>query len=215
MVSLPNNYSESLQQRIRDHIYSTNETIEESNLFLYLDNSSPIISYTIIKSVLNSLKKLIENSFPNDKSILQSITPIEITEVVYGSADQISMTEYFAPGILMATIFIAPWPFVLFSITKEKKIKFLARSLISGANSLEVLFANLFLQMIILFSQVLVLMFTTFVIWKIPNAGNYFLTASILYTIGVVGILFAIIITYICYSEGEAFIISFSIIIGI
>jgi len=56
-------------------------------------------------------------------------------------------------------------------------------------------------------------MFTTFWVWKIPNSGNIILTAGILYIIGVIGILFAIIVSYMSVSEGEAFIISFSIII--
>ena len=61
--------------------------------------------------------------------------------------------------------------------------------------------------------QVVVLMVTTFYIWNIENMGSPLLTATILYLIGVNGILFAVIITYACSSEGEAFILSFSIII--
>ena len=56
-------------------------------------------------------------------------------------------------------------------------------------------------------------MVTTFYFWEIPNIGSLYLTATVLYLIGVIGILFAVIITYVCSSEGEAFILSFSIII--
>ena len=119
-----------------------------------MDNTSPIISYSIIKTTLEGMSDMIEQWFPNGKALISSFSPLDIVEVVYGSANTLAMTQFFASGILMATIFIAPWPFVLFSVTKEKKIKFLAWSLISGANSLEVLFSNLFLQFVVLFTQV-------------------------------------------------------------
>ena len=157
MIYIPDEYSQKLKQRIDDSLHSDNETILNSNLVIQLDNTSPIISYTIIRSLLQSMSDMIESQFPNGKTLIQSITPLDVVEITYGSSDSIQMSEYFAPGILMATIFIAPWPFVLFTITKEKQIKFLARSLISGANSMEVLLSNLALQFILLFTQVTII----------------------------------------------------------
>ena len=43
--------------------------------------------------------------------------------------------------------------------------------------------------------------------------GSLILTSLILYLIGVIGILFAIMVTYLCDSEGEAFILTFAVII--
>ena len=57
------------------------------------------------------------------------------------------------------------------------------------------------------------MIFTTFYVWNIPNTGSLILTSLILYLIGVIGILFAVMVTYLCASEGEAFVLTFAVII--
>lgn len=174
--------------------------------------SNAIISISVLKSLILSYQQfamdvlMSKNLNPN---IISS--PLEIQQVVYGSSEldqfEASLTQFMAPGMIIALIFFAPLALTVFLMIKERKDGLLERTLVSGVGCFEILMSHFCIQSLVLFIQTGLMIFTTFFIWQIPMRGTLFDTFSIVYIQGMVGIFVGLLISSICHNEFSAMIV--------
>lgn len=148
-----------------------NDTIESSNIKLYLDMSNQVIGFVLLRTFFLAFQ-----SFAQDYlSILgynpATVTlPITIEKVIYGTVNP-SMTEFMAPGVIILIAYYATTALTALSLVLERKDGLLERSLVAGVNSLEFLVSHIMTQTLVLTIQEILMLITTFYIFEVPSRG--------------------------------------------
>ncbi|XP_027200085.2 ABC transporter G family member 20-like [Dermatophagoides pteronyssinus] len=198
------NYSASLNQRRIMAGKADNDTIESSNIKLYLDMSNQVIGFVLLRTFFLAFQ-----SFAQDYlSILgynpATVTlPITIEKVIYGTVNP-SMTEFMAPGVIILIAYYATTALTALSLVLERKDGLLERSLVAGVNSFEFLISHIMTQTIVLSIQEVFMLATTFYIFKVPSRGPMIWVFSLTFFQGVAGVMFGLFISSLCADEVSA-----------
>lgn len=198
------NYSASLNQRRIMAGKADNDTIESSNIKLYLDMSNQVIGFVLLRTFFLAFQ-----SFAQDYlSILgynpATVTlPITIEKVIYGTVNP-SMTEFMAPGVIILIAYYATTALTALSLVLERKDGLLERSLVAGVNSFEFLISHIMTQTIVLTIQEVFMLATTFYIFKVPSRGPMIWVFSLTFFQGVAGVMFGLFISSLCADEVSA-----------
>lgn len=131
-MSIGRNFSQSLQLRVIMAGGADNQTIESSNVELYLDMTNQIIGYHLQRTILFAWK-----AFSTDISTRMGQNPaafefpVRFETPVYG-AQSPSFTEFMAPGVLLSIAFLAAVALTALAFVMERKEGLLERSLVAG-----------------------------------------------------------------------------------
>ena len=198
------NYSASLNQRRIMAGKADNDTIESSNIKLYLDMSNQVIGFVLLRTFFLAFQ-----SFAQDYlSILgynpATVTlPITIEKVIYGTINP-SMTEFMAPGVIILIAYYATTALTALSLVLERKDGLLERSLVAGVNSLEFLVSHIMTQTLVLTIQEILMLITTFYIFEVPSRGPMIWVFALTFFQGVAGVMFGLFISSLCADEVSA-----------
>ncbi|CAG2122306.1 unnamed protein product, partial [Medioppia subpectinata] len=165
------NYSYALNQRRVLAGLADNDTIESSNIKLYLDMSNQVIGFVLLRSFFLAFQTFAQDYLSLLGYNPATVTlPITIEKVIYGNLHP-SMTEFMAPGVIILIAYYATTALTALSLVLERKDGLLERSLVAGVNSIEFLASHIMTQTLVLTIQEIFMLITTFWIFGVPSQG--------------------------------------------
>lgn len=174
---IPKNYSEFLDQRIEEGFMAENETIEESTLHLYLDNTVYMygVEYgnIILESFVNFSKKVF-----NDKNLTSVMSPFDIE--MTPMSKNLLFKDYYLPGYFMYFLYSSQVVVASLTLTQERKDGLYERSLISGVSHELVFFSHVISSALISMVQILLVNLTGFVLFDNNQNGSFWFSFAFL-----------------------------------
>jgi len=172
-ICVPEGYSDAIDDRIEFGLNSDNQTIIDSTLKVYVDNSILMYGNGFMESLTDSLVKFMSNLYEeNNKTFIQVPIDIETTEYT----NNLRMNDYYMPGYFLFFLFMSQITLSSLILTQERKDGLFERSLVAGVGH-ELVFISHFITNCLLSAvQIVFLYLTGFVLFKNPNHGSLALT---------------------------------------
>lgn len=198
------NYTESLMDRLNNSLRASDETLDWSEVVIWMDMSNEYIGNLmkrdIIFSYLDFVKDLYDDcGWPRRAAGI----PIDLRDAVHGNNNP-SFVHFASPAIIGLFEFYLPMMFTVGAILMEKKSGLLERSRIAGITVYELITAHVFVQSIVLAIQTLSMMIILFVIFDNPMIGSIPLILALLALIGLNGMTYGLMCAVICDSDMAA-----------
>ena len=197
------NYTDSVSARmqLKEH---DDETLESSQIRVYLDETDPQIGYTVKlelgKSFQAFSKGLLEACDLDEN--LASI-PLTFEEPIYGSPEP-TFTEFMSPGVILSIIYFMAVGLTALSFVLERKEGLLDRSWVAGVTSTEVMLAHVITQFAVMFVQVVLVLLFMIYVFEIPSEGPIFWTVALALLQGLCGMSLGLVISAVCDTEQDA-----------
>lgn len=179
----------------------TSETLNGSNVNLYIDSSSNFPQHFFQKQLFNQTKNYKIFAFIHflDQQIT-SIVQARVLEAyqsflkklvallpfpvnpnlldapvvkipIYGSIDP-QFIDFMAPGIMVTIIFVLSIGLTALIFVIEKKEGLLERTAVANVNTIELITAHVTMKLIIMMFQIAVLLFITIVVFEVEMKGK-------------------------------------------
>ncbi|XP_017475203.1 PREDICTED: ABC transporter G family member 20-like [Rhagoletis zephyria] len=200
----PSNFSESIRARLEDGRYADEGTVENGELTVHIDMTDQQIGYFIERKLRDSFGSfmkgvLIDCNLP---ASLGNI-PIQFQEPVYGSLD-IEFQQYVAPGVVMTMVFFLATLMTAAVFISERMDGVWDRTLVAGVSAMEMLWAHLLTQLIIMAFQSFEVIMYIGLVFDTYNKGDTATLIGLLTLTAFCGMLFGLLISVYCKSHTEA-----------
>ena len=162
------NYTESLRNRLTgmgnlafaqftgfsSDTRVANDTVYNSTIHVYLDMTNQQVGFTIQMRLAEAFQAF-SSSVLSSCKIPDTVTslPIQFETPVYG-ANEPTFTEFMAPGVILSITYFMAVGLTSISFIIERKEGLLDRSWIAGVTTLEVMFAHVVAQFVVMVVQV-------------------------------------------------------------
>ena len=134
--------------------------------------SNQVMGFSVFQNIFLAFQTLMQDFLGKMGYNPASLsTPIDITEIVYGSMDFSSITELITPGIVILIAFFSTAAVTGLSLILERKDGLLERSLVAGVQPIECLLSHVMTQTMVLIVQQLLLFLTIFYLFEVPSRG--------------------------------------------
>ncbi|XP_014245643.1 ABC transporter G family member 23-like [Cimex lectularius] len=200
VVHFNKNYTKAIVQRFTKRNEINDETINDSEVNVWLDMSNYVIGSVMKKYLTKTtieFTKAISNrcnfSKGNDNIALKMEAP------VFGSRVA-SFRQFMTPANAVLFEFFLPMMFTLGALLMEKNSGLLERSLAAGLSLLEVGLGHFVLQFLIIIIQTVLMMFVLFDVFDNPIYGSRIACLSLLLLIGICGMFYGFLIAAVCTS---------------
>ncbi len=169
VVWVPERYSDAIDERIEDGLNADNQTIIDSTLRLYIDNSVLMYGNGLIESLTGSFLKFMSNLYKkkNKTSILTPITT-ETTKFT----NNLRMNDYYMAGYFLFFVFTSQIVFSSLTLTQERKDGLFERSIVAGVSHELIFISHLITNCMLSALQIILLYLTGFVLYDNPNHGS-------------------------------------------
>jgi ABC-type polysaccharide/polyol phosphate export permease len=146
-----------------------NQTMEESSLHLYLDNSIITYANPFITSLKISLEKFLSKLF-KEKNLSSIETPIQVEKLKL--TENLLPQDHYLPGLMLHMLYFSSMIISSLALILERKDGLFERSLIAGVRHELVFISHLITNVLLSFIQVLLMIFIIFVIFTNKNEGS-------------------------------------------
>ncbi|XP_014089830.1 ABC transporter G family member 20 [Bactrocera oleae] len=203
-IMFPNNFSESMRVRMEEGRYADNGAVENSELSVHIDMTDQQIGYFIERKLRDSFGSFVKNVLAecNLPAGLGNI-PIQFQEPVYGSFD-IEFQQYVAPGVVMTMVFFLATLMTAAVFISERMDGVWDRTLVAGVSAMEMLWAHLLTQLIIMAFQSFEVIMYIGLVFDTYNKGDTATLIGLLTMTAFCGMLFGLLISVYCKSHTEA-----------
>ncbi|XP_053946025.1 ABC transporter G family member 23 [Anastrepha ludens] len=203
-IRFPHNFSESMKARLDDGRYADDGTVENAELTVHIDMTDQQIGYFIerkLRDIFGSFIKsvLIDCNLPTGLGNI----PIQFQEPVYGSVD-IEFQQYVAPGVVMTMVFFLATLMTAAVFISERMDGVWDRTLVAGVSAMEMLWAHLLTQLIIMAFQSFEVIMYIGLVFDTYNKGDTATLIGLLTLTAFCGMLFGLLISVYCKSHTEA-----------
>lgn len=169
-IWIPNNYTESFDIRIEDAFSADNDTVDNSTIRLYMDNSMYMQSLEFVHTLLESFTDFSKSIFKEkDMHAIEFPIKLEMTAI----SKDYRFRDFYMPGYYLLFIYISQITVASLTLTQERKDGLFERSLIAGVSHELVFISHIITSCVIAFVQILLLDLTAFVIFDNPNQGTF------------------------------------------
>ena len=168
VIHILENYTESLRNRLTgmgdlamaqftglsSDTRVDNTTVYNSTIHVYLDMTNQQVGFTIQMRLAEAFQAF-SSSVLSSCKIPDTVTslPIQFETPVYGSNEP-TFTEFMAPGVILSITYFMAVGLTSISFIIERKEGLLDRSWIAGVTTLEVMFAHVVAQFVVMVVQV-------------------------------------------------------------
>jgi len=201
------NYSYSLKDRIENYFQISNDSLAQSSIKYYADQSEMPVQFQfgkyLLESVVDFLPKVVKHILPEMDPAVLSTPLLESMKPVFGDSS-ISFRDYIAPALVLAITYAMSVGLTALAFVQERKEGLLERSLVSGVLSIHIFFAHFIVEFVMMLLQTVIMLIFIFNIFGVSINGS--LTLVILLTLvqGVCGMSFGMLISAICHDEQSA-----------
>ena len=195
------NFTETFEYRVKDIFELTDEEIESSNIKVYVDFSNAAMGIFVLKYLLRAfntfLHRMSDVLGPNAERFFHLVA---VEEPIYGEFE-FDLKEVFGPGILLALCQILPLIISSLQLVFDRKDSCLERVLVAGVRPLEIYFAHLVQNIFLVGTQLVFTLFIAFILYDFKLIGSVFAVYSLLFLIGIQGMVMGFLIALIIESE--------------
>lgn len=138
----------------------------------------------------------------NKRNLALAQLPVRIIDPFYDQ--EISVTGFMAPGIILSIIFFMAMALTAVSTTREAREGTMERCLVTGVKSFEVISSHVFSQIFVMTLQVTFVLLVVLVGFQIPSQGSLYLVAGLTLLQGLSGMSYGLAISSICTDEQTA-----------
>lgn len=198
------NFSDTLLTRMALGKQADNETLDESDVRVWLDMSNQQIGLMLNRDLQLSYRafaqELLEQCNQNPK--LADI-PIQFKEPIYGTEDP-SFTDFVAPGVILTIVFFLAVALTSSALIVERTEGLLDRSWVAGVTPFEVLFSHVITQFVVMCGQTALVLIFMIVVFQVECRGDIGLVITLTLLQGLCGMCFGFVISACCELERNA-----------
>ncbi|XP_059045485.1 ABC transporter G family member 23 isoform X3 [Achroia grisella] len=198
------NYTDSLVARLALADTADNETIQTSEVQVWLDMSNQQIGLMLNRDIQFSYrdfaKDLLETCDYNPK--LGDI-PIDFMDPIYGNKNP-SFTDFVAPGVILTIVFFLAVALTSSALIVERMEGLLDRSWVAGVSPGEILFSHVVTQFVVMCGQTALVLIFMISVFGVKNNGNIAFVIMLTLLQGLCGMCFGFVISAACELERNA-----------
>ncbi|XP_026754033.1 ABC transporter G family member 23 isoform X2 [Galleria mellonella] len=198
------NYTDSLVARLALADTADNETIQTSEVQVWLDMSNQQIGLMLNRDIQFSYrdfaKDLLETCDYNPK--LGDI-PIDFMDPIYGNKNP-SFTDFVAPGVILTIVFFLAVALTSSALIVERMEGLLDRSWVAGVSPGEILFSHVVTQFVVMCGQTALVLIFMISVFGVKNNGNIVFVIMLTLLQGLCGMCFGFVISAACELERNA-----------
>uniref|UniRef100_A0A1I8QDG6 Uncharacterized protein n=1 Tax=Stomoxys calcitrans TaxID=35570 RepID=A0A1I8QDG6_STOCA len=203
-IYFPHNFSSSMQVFMEDGRYADDYAIENAEVTVHLDNTDRQVSFYIERKLYDLYSSFVKDiaSDCNYPPKVASI-PVHMHEPIYGTQDM-EFQRYVAPGVVMTMVFFLATLLTASVFIEERLDGVWDRTLVAGVSAIQMLWAHLLSQFIIMVVQSIEVIVYIGVVFDTYNRGD---TATLIFLLTLTsfcGMLFGLLISVYCKSHTEA-----------
>jgi len=204
VVAFKQNFSVSLGERHILGLHTDNETLDQSNIYVFLDMTNQLIGYKLQRTFYESFQKFSKDVLIElDTNPAAVDLPIKIGKPIYGDREP-TFTEFMAPGVVLTIAFLATVALTALAFVVERKDGIMERILVSGVTSFEFLMSHVVTQLCVIVVQVALLLIFTFLVFDIPSRGPFIWVILLTLLQAICGMEYGLLISSLCESETAA-----------
>lgn len=198
------NYTDSLVARLALADTADDETIDSSEIQVWLDMSNQQIGLMLNRDIQFSYrdfaKDLLETCEYNPKI---GDIPIDFMEPIYGD-NKPSFTDFVAPGVILTIVFFLAVALTSSALIVERMEGLLDRSWVAGVSPGEILFSHVVTQFVVMCGQTALVLLFMILVFGVKCNGNIALVVMLTLLQGLCGMCFGFVISAACELERNA-----------
>ncbi|KAL9896184.1 ABC transporter oskyddad isoform 1-T2 [Glossina fuscipes fuscipes] len=194
-LTIANNFTESLTNRIESGRYVDDGTLDASELKLRLDMSDQQIATLLFRDLVDTYYSFVDHQL-SDCDINPGIAriPVIYQEPIYGAIIP-SFNDFVAPGVILTIIFFLSVAITTGAMLLERNEGMLERSLVAGITGPEILFSLLVTQFTVMFSQCVFALLVVFYFFNTTLMGSIWSVLTMCILSGLCGMSYGFVIS--------------------
>ncbi|KRG02119.1 ABC transporter G family member 23 isoform X2 [Drosophila mojavensis] len=198
------NFTDAFTARVALGRDSDEETIEQSEVKVWLDMSNQQIGIMLNRDIQLAYRDfamgLLGQCGNNPKL---GDVPIQFRDPIYGTMNP-SFTDFVAPGVILTIVFFLAVALTSSALIIERTEGLLDRSWVAGVSPAEILFSHVITQFVVMCGQTTLVLIFMLVVFGVTNNGELFWVIVLTLLQGMCGMCFGFLISSICELERNA-----------
>jgi len=198
------NFTDALVARIALGRDADDETLDQSEIRVWLDMSNQQIGIMLNRDLQISYKEFAQDLLKVcDNNPKLGDVPIQFKEPIYGTNDP-SFTDFVAPGVILTIVFFLAVALTSSALIIERTEGLLDRSWVAGVTPTEILFSHVVTQFVVMCGQTALVLIFMIIVFGVTNNGDIALVITLTILQGLCGMCFGFVISAICELERNA-----------
>ncbi|XP_073963542.1 ABC-type transporter snustorr isoform X2 [Choristoneura fumiferana] len=198
------NYTDSLVARLALADTADEETIESSEVQVWLDMSNQQIGLMLNRDIQFSYRDFAKDLLQTcDYNPKVGDIPIDFKEPIYGDNNP-SFTDFVAPGVILTIVFFLAVALTSSALIVERMEGLLDRSWVAGVSPGEILFSHVVTQFVVMVGQTVLVLIFMILVFGVKCNGNIAYVVMLTLLQGLCGMCFGFVISAACELERNA-----------
>lgn len=206
VIFIPENFTTSVNKRFAGMEGEVDDAaLENSTIKVYPDMTNQPIGHAMevaFRRAYNDLSRQTFEFFGLNPAL--SDPPIRLEAAIYGKTDMQNYLQYMSPGVLISISYIMATGLTSLAFITERRDGLYDRTLAAGVNQVQMLISHSIVQLVVMVVQISLVVFFTFVIYKVPTNGPFVWVFLLLLLQGLAGMSFGLMVSSICREENTA-----------
>lgn len=199
-----NNFTESLVARMALGRETDEDTLDQSEIRVWLDMSNQQIGLMLSRNLQYSYRDFAKNLLTScEQNPKLADVPIQFLNPIYGSNDP-SFTDFVAPGVILTIVFFLAVALTSSALIIERMEGLLDRSWVAGVSPGEILFSHVVTQFVVMCGQTALVLIFMILVFGVQCNGDIGWVILITILQGLCGMCFGFVISAICELERNA-----------
>lgn len=206
VVHIPENFTLSVHKRFAGLESELDDvTLENSTIKVYPDMTNQPIGHAMdvaFRRAYNDLSKQTFEFLGLNPALTEP--PIRMQDAIYGKINMQNYLQYMSPGVLISISYIMATGLTSLAFIIERRDGLYDRTLAAGVGHVQMLLSHSIVQLVVMIVQISLVVFFTFVIYKVPTNGPFIWVFLLLLLQGLAGMSFGLMVSAICKEENTA-----------
>ncbi|KAG5313893.1 ABCGK protein, partial [Acromyrmex insinuator] len=198
------NFSEALQKRMEEGVFTTDSNLLASQIQVSLDMGDRQIGLFLQMKIFKRFLEVFEDIMKDCKYSPKLIDPpIRFEEPIYGTTD-LNYADYMAPAYMSTLIFFLATTVSTVLIITDRMEGIWDRSVVQGVKTQDILLSHILIQSISIIIHTVMIVLLFFPIWGLECKGSIFTVIILIFFIGFCGLMHGFIISIMCNNHTMA-----------
>lgn len=206
VIFIPENFTTSVNKRFAGMEGEVDDiALENSTIKVYPDMTNQPIGHAMEVAFRRAYSDLSRQTFEFfGMNPALSDPPIRMESAIYGKIDMQNYLQYMSPGVLISISYIMATGLTSLAFIIERRDGLYDRTLAAGVDQVQMLISHSIVQLVVMVVQISLVVFFTFVIYKVPTNGPFVWIFLLLLLQGLAGMSFGLMVSSICREENTA-----------
>ncbi|XP_019699572.1 ABC transporter G family member 23 isoform X3 [Harpegnathos saltator] len=198
------NFTDALVARMALGKDSDDETLDQSEIKVWLDMSNQQIGLMLSRNLQYSYRDFVKDLLSScNQNTKVADVPIQFEDPIYGSNDP-SFTDFVAPGVILTIVFFLAVALTSSALIIERMEGLLDRSWVAGVSPSEILFSHVATQFVVMCGQTALVLIFMILVFGVECKGDIGWVIVLTILQGFCGMCFGFVISAICELERNA-----------